>query len=173
MKSVSNEIKRKIRAETACINRAALAVACAAVVVFGILFAVNGVNADVYKQMIKPACALPVWLMIPFFAVALCVLAFSCVCAVSFPAGISGKRQKIIVALYFAALALNCVWIPLTYKAASFFAAFLVCAVCLAVLCVLYATVSRVGKLPAAAVIIYSVWVVYLAYFSMASFFVN
>ena len=173
MKSVSNEIKRKLRAETACLNRTAVIAACAAAVVFGILFAVNGIDADVCGKMIRPACALPVWLMIPFFAFALCVLAFSFACAVSSPVIVPGKRQKLTAALYFTVLALNYVWIPLTYKAASFFASFIVCAICIAVLCAIYTVVSRAGKLAAATVIIFAVWKVYLAYLSIALFFVN
>ena len=173
LKSVSNEIKRKLRAETACINKTAVVAACAASVAAGTLFAVNGIDADVYKQMIKPSSALPAWLMIPFFATALCILAVSCVCAVSLTARISGRWQKIVPALYFAVLALYYVWIPLTYKAAAFFASFIVCVICLAVLCVIYSVICRAGKLPAVTVITFAVWVAYLAYLSIALFFVN
>lgn len=173
LKSISNEIKRKLRAQTACINWTIVAVACGAAVILGVLFAINGVNFKLYKEMIKPACALPAWLIIPFFAIAICALTFSCVCVLSSRAKHLPKQQNLIYALYFTALALSYVWIPLTYKAAVFFASFIVCIIILAALCVIYALISRTEKLASAALLVFAVWIAYLTYLSLGLFFVN
>ncbi|MBQ9510307.1 MAG: tryptophan-rich sensory protein [Clostridia bacterium] len=173
MKSVSNEIKRKLRAQTACINWTTVAIACGAAILVGILFAINGVNAKLFKDMIKPACALPAWLIIPLFAIAVCALTFSCVCVLSSPAKLRPKQQKIMPVLYFAALALSYIWIPLTYKAAAFFASFIVCVILLAILCVIYTLIARTEKLASVMLIVFAVWAAYLTYLSIGLFFVN
>lgn len=173
MKSAVFELKRRAKREAACINTVQTIIFCAAALLLGILFAINGINGELYDEFVLPACALPPFFMFLFFIIALMLLALSASAARSSPVRPRKRGAYAMIMLYVSGFALTYVWIPLTYKAAAFFASALVCAVNIAVLAVLYPAAKRASRISALCVFIYAIWQAYLLYLSFSLFLVN
>ena len=173
MKTVSQEIKRNIRKELACVNATMTLIIMAVALALGILFAINGTDSEGWEEICTPVWALPTVVLIILFATALCLLSFSLSLTFFSPLHPCGKSLKTACVLYGCVYALTYIWIPLNCKATAFFASALVCCVCLVLLSVLYPIVRRVGKLPAICVLLFSLWQGYLLIFSFALSVIN
>lgn len=173
MKSATNELKRRIRQETACLNTALALILCAAALLLGILFAIKGIDGELYCGLILPACALTPFFMVLCFALALIVFAVSAAACASSPMRARKKPAWIMLLLYLCAFALAYAWIPLTYKAGAFFASALLCAVDILALAALYPQARRASRISSAGIFLFAVWMVYLLYLSFSLFLIN
>lgn len=172
LKSASNELKRKIRYETSCIDGKTVAITTGAFAAMTMLTAISSVKSAVYKKFTPPKLSLsPFWcififvLMAALFGAALGVL-------ISLPAR-NGKNKSVAVASGICAFVLSCAWIVLVYSAASFLIAALVAGVIFALSAVSYSVAAKMNKLASWAVLGYGVWVIYLFYFSLALAFLS
>ena len=172
MKSASNELKRKIRYETSCIDGKTVAITAGVFAAIIILTAIFNVKSAVYKKFVPPKLSLsPFWCMLVFvlmaalFGAAMGVL-------ISSPAR-NAKMRNIAVAAGVGAFVLSCAWIVLVYSAASFFIASLVAVVIFALCAATYYVTAKMNRLASWAVPGYAVWVIYLFYFSLALTFLS
>ena len=172
VKSASNELKRKIRYETSCIDGRTVAITAGVFAFVVVLTAIFNVKSAVYKEFVPPKLSLsPFWCMLVFSLMA-ALFGAALGAVISLPAR-NGKMRNIAVAAGVGALVLSCAWIVLVYAAASFFIASLVAVVTFALCAVSYFVTAKMNRLASWAVIGYGAWVIYLFYFSLALTFLS
>lgn len=172
MKSASNELKRRIKYETSCINVKLVAILAAAFAVVISLTAIFNVKSAVYKKFTPPKISLsPFWcifvfvLMAALFGAALAVV-------ISSPTR-NQKTKNQAIAIASCAFVLCNAWIVLVYSAASFFIAALVSVVIFALCAVVFSLYAKISKLASWAVFGFAAWVIYLFYFSISLAFLS
>lgn len=173
MKCIIRDLKRKLSAELACVRGSLVAVTAGVMLVLGLLFAINGVDAELLSELNYPVLSLPTVLFVLFFAVALASLGLSLACAISSPYRERGRAEKYVLIMYICAAGLVLSWIPLACKAGAFFAAAVVAAVCGTICAVLYRGASRAGRLCGICLFVFALWVAYLVYLSASLFLIN
>jgi len=172
MKSLSNEIKRKIKYETACINFTLVGILAGAFALVCIINSIANVKSAVYKKFAHPSLVLsPFWcifiwvLMSALFGAALAIALSTPTC--------NGKNKTYIVLTAASAFVLCNAWIPLIYSAASFFIATLVSLVIFICAAGLFTLYGKISRLAAILDIVFAVWIVYVFYFSLAMVFTS
>lgn len=173
MKSLANEIKRRIRTETSFLCGPVPFIMCAAAVALGIFFAIGGIDGEMCDELEFPHLYVGAVPMILLYALALAALAFSAACAVYSPSRPRKKDGRFARALYAVDFALIYIWIPLTFKAGTFFASLILCCVGCAVSCLLFRMICCAGRLCRVGLYIFFAWQIYLAYISAALFIIN
>ena len=159
------DFKRKWRYEISCVNTTLVIILAAVAVGLGILFAVSGIDHYLYWYCLQPRCALAPFFMIIFWALAYALLGASVGVALSVPCRhVVTKRRIAVVSL--CALILCYVWIPVVYKAASFFLGTLLVAVIILILAVLFSMCSRISRLASWGVLAFAVWMLYILYYT-------
>ena len=172
MKSASNELKRKIRYETSCIDVKTVAITAGVFAAVTVLSAIFNVKSAVYKKFTPPKLSLsPFWCIFVFVLMA-ALLGAAIGVLISLPA-YSSKNKNVAVAAGICAFVLSCAWIVLVYSAASFLIAALVAVVIFALCAVTYAVSAKMNRLASWAVLGYGAWVIYLFYFSLALSFLS
>ena len=164
---------RQIKREFFCVDRTMLAVFAGAAVLFGIFFALGGVSRYVVGHLIFPRGALPSLVMVLLWSVMLAALGVSAALVRSSDTAPVFVPKNMLFLLFLAALMLCYVWIPLVYKAASFFAALLVLAVLLLCLLAIFCGVRRSCAAVTVILAIFALWVGYLFYYTLALLLLN
>ena len=172
MKSVSNELKRKIKYETSCIDVKTVGITAAAFAAICALTAIFNVKSAVYGKFTPPKLSLS-----PFWCIFVFVL-MSALFGAALGAIISSfvreqKTKSVAVAAAVCAFVLSCAWIVLVYSAASFFIAALVAVVIFALVAVSFTLYAKMSRIASWAVLGYAAWVIYLFYFSLALSFLS
>lgn len=169
----SGGIKRRVRSELSCVNTVFLLILAGACVLLGILFAISGVSGFVYWHTFQPKFGLPPFFMVLFWIIAFALYGACVAVALSAPRYPSQAARKRAAILSACALVLCYVWIPVVYKAASFFLATLLVAVIILCLAVLYSMFRRVSRLASWGILIFTVWMLYILYYSFTLFLLN
>ncbi len=167
------ELKRRIRSELSCVNTVFLLIMAGACVLLGVLFAVSGVSGFVYWHTFQPKFGLPPFFMVLFWILAYALYGASSAVALCAPRCQSQAARKRIAILSACLLVLCYVWIPVVYKAASFFLATLLIAVIILCLAVLYSIFRRISCLASWGLLIFAVWMLYILYYTFALFLLN
>ena len=167
------ELKRRIRSELSCVNTVFLLIMAGACVLLGVLFAVSGVSGLVYWHTFQPKFGLPPFFMVLFWMLAYALYGASSAVALCAPRYQSQAARKRMAILSACLLVLCYVWIPVVYKAASFFLATLLIAVIILCLAVLYSMFRRISCLASWGLLIFAVWMLYILYYTFALFLLN
>lgn len=172
MKSASNELKRRIRYETSCIDVKTVGITAGVFAVICALTAIFNVKSAVYGKFTPPKLSLsPFWcifvfvMMAALFGAALGVI-------ISSPVR-DAKKKSLAVAAAACAFILSCAWIVLVYSAASFFISALVAIVIFALVAVSFTLYAKMSRIASWAAFAYAAWVIYLFYFSLALSFLS
>ncbi|MCQ2436433.1 MAG: tryptophan-rich sensory protein [Clostridia bacterium] len=170
MKAFFLDLKRRIRCELICINPVLTAVFSSTAAFLGVIFALGGVDADTYDSFIQPRGALS-----PFFCVAIWIIMYALYGAAasevaSAKCRIGPEKRTQALALAACTLVLSYVWTPMVYRAANFFLASMLTVVTIIALAALYALYSSVGRICSAVILIYTLWHVYILYYTFALF---
>ncbi len=167
------ELKRRLRSELSCVNMVFLSILAGACVLLGILFAISGVSGFVYWHTFQPKFGLPPFFMVLFWIIAYALFGACIAIALSAPRCQSEAARKRTAILAACALILCYVWIPVVYKAASFFLATLLAAVIVLCLAVLYSMLRRVSRLASFGILVFAVWMLYILCYTLALFLLN
>ena len=172
MKGTGN-FKRQLRAELSCVNTTLVLVMAGVRVLLGILFAISGVSQYVYWYTYQPKCGLPAFFMVLFWMIAYAVFGACTAIALSAPHYRSQQAKKHAAILAACTLVLCYVWIPVVYKAASFFLATLLAVVIIICLAVLFSMFCRISKLASWGILAFAAWMLYILYYTFALFLLN
>lgn len=165
-------LKRQMEAELAPIRKTALFISAGVCVVFGILFALTGVDRYVYFCTLQPRCRLSPFFSVVLWIVALAVYGASAALLLARRRGLE-KRSCEVGILAVSAPILCYVWLPVVYKAASFLLATLLVAVILFCMAALFSNACRRSRIAALGFALFSVWMLYILYYSFALFLLN
>ncbi len=172
MKSLAQEIKRKINYETSCVNFTLVGIMAGAFALVCIINSISNVKSAVYKKFTQPSFSLsPFWcifvwvLMSALFGAALAI-------AISTPS--HGQKNKTYAIITAASAFILCnAWIPLVYSSASFFIAMLVSLVIFICAAMLFTIYSKISRLAAVLDIVFAAWIIYIFYFSLSMVFTS
>ena len=142
MKTGIYEMRIKIRREIAGVSVALAIIVGAVCAVLGIIFTVNGVNADAYECIVAPRFAPSLFILGLLSFVINFIYGFSGAVFAQSGCG-CGKRKNGALLLSVCELILMYVLIPLAYGATLFFLSLLLCAVYSSGLCCLCAVTIR------------------------------
>ena len=173
MKKYIVKIKRGFARETVCVNATlvlVLAIVCACL---GLIFAIGGVDFEVYGEISQPKFYLPPFFMIAVQVVFYALLGASMGVAVSTPSCRRGREKLVGVALSVCALFLCFTWVPLVYTAASFFTAFLVCLIIVVFCAVIFKLYIEINAVAAFSVLAFTLFAFYLTCYSLSLFILN
>ena len=164
------EIKRRVRTEIVYLRPVLIGICAGVCVLLGAIFAVGLVGKP--SVILLPRAVLPsfVGVLLQFLAYALFGASFGILLAMPF----YGENTKMLRAqkkwaiVLFACLLVLCYsWFPVVNKAGSFLLGILLCGVILVGLAVLILFVHRISVLCTASLVLFSLWVVYLLYFTV------
>ena len=164
---------RQIKREFFYVDRTMLAVFAGTAVLLGVFFALGSVNRHVVGHLLFPRGAIPSFVMVLLWGVMLAALGASAVLVRSSDATPLFVPKNILFLLFLAALTLCYVWIPLVYKAASFFAALLVLTVLFLCLLAIFCGVRRSCAAVTVILAIFALWLGYLFYYTFALLLLN
>lgn len=167
------KLRRELHRELTCVNRAYLWLFSLGALILGILFAIGGVNRFVYGCLLLPRGALPPFLLILLWGLMLFVFGASVSLAYSSPLCLKTQTRQSVLLLFLASLVLCYVWIPMVYKAASFFLALLVLAVLFLSLAVMLLSICKTHRTAAIGIGIFALWIAYIFYYTFALFLLN
>ena len=168
----TEDFKRKWRYEISCVNVTLVIILAAVAVVLGALFAISGAGRYLYWYFLQPRCAPAPFFMVLLWGIAYALLGASVGAALSVPCRHAVTRRRIALA-FACALILCYVWIPVVYRAASFFLGTLLVAVIILCLAVLFSLVSRISRLASWGVLVFAVWMLYILYYTFALGLIN
>lgn len=164
---------RQVKRDFFCVDRTMLAVFAGTAVILGILFALGGVNRHVVGCLLFPRGALPSFVMVFLWGVMLAALGVSAALIRSSDTAPCLVSKNILLLLFLAALTLCYVWIPLVYKAASFFLALLVLAVLFLCLLAIFFSVRSSHVTASVILAVFALWLGYLFYYTLALLLLN
>ena len=167
------KLKRELHRELACINRAYLWLFSLVALILGILFAVGGVNRFVYGSLLLPRGALPPFLLIFLWGAMLFLFGASVSLVYASPLSLKTQTRQTVLLLFFASLVLCYVWIPMVFKAASFFLALLVLAVLFLSLASILLCICKTHRAAAFGIAVFSLWIAYIFYYTFALLLLN
>ena len=173
MKKYIGRVKRGFVRETLCINKTlvlVLAVVCACL---GLVFAIGGVDYEVYGEIAQPKFYFPPFAMIILQMIFYALLGAAAGVAVSSPYCRRGQGKLAALALSVCTLFLCFTWIPLVYTAGSFFIAFFVCLIVLAFCAAIFRLYYEINSVSAFAVLLFALFDFYLACYSLSLFILN
>ena len=167
------EIKRQMQHELSCVNLTFVIILAAACVVLGILFAIGGVDRYLYWYYYLPKCALSPFFLVLFWLVAYALFGACAAVALSAPCYRCAVAKKKMAVLFACTLVLCYVWIPVVYKASSFFLGTLLVAVIIVCLAVLFSMSTRISKLASWGILLFAFWMLYILYYTFTLCLLN
>jgi len=173
MKKYIGKIRRGFVRETLCVNTTlvlVLAVVCACL---GLIFAIGGVDYEVYGEIAQPKFYFPPFVMIVLQIVFYALLGAAAGIIISAPYSRRGRGKFAPLALSVCTLFLCFTWIPLVYTAASFFIAFVVCLIILVFCAAVFKMYMDINSVAAFSVLIFALFDFYLACYSLSLFILN
>lgn len=173
MKGSIKDLKRRIHYELSCINTTLAIIMAAGCVLLGILFAIGGVDGDLYEEWNIPLCAFSPFFMVLFWIIAYAVFGASCAIAISTPYNRNGAAKTRSIILFACTLVLCYSWIPIVYKAASLLLGTLLAAVIIICLAILFSMFVRMNRIAAWGVFAFAAWMLYILYYTFALFLLN
>ena len=173
MKKYICRIRRGLARETVCINTGIVLVCAIVCACMGMIFAIGGVDYDVYAEIAQPKFYFPPFAMIILQMLFYALFGAAAGIIISTPYYRSGRDKFISLALSVCTLFLCFTWIPLTYTASSFFIAFIVCVIILAFCAAIFKFYYEINSLAAFAVLIFALFDFYLACYSLSLFILN
>ncbi|MGN1094901.1 MAG: TspO/MBR family protein [Eubacteriales bacterium] len=173
MKKFADKIKMRISREAACINTTLVIIFAVVSAVLGVIFAIGGIDCDVYEEIIQPRFYLP-----PFFMVLFCLIFYALLGAaagmiLSTPYYRQNGVKAASLALFACTLILCFSWIPLIYTAKSFFIGMLIYLAVLLFSAVIFRFFFRINRIAAWLVLIFAVFALYMACYSFTLFIIN
>ena len=173
MKKYIGKIKRGFVRETLCVNTTlvlVLAIICACL---GLIFAIGGVDYEVYGEITQPKFYFPPFVMIALQIIFYALFGAAAGVIISTPYCKRGSGKFAPLALAVCTLFLCFTWIPLVYTAASFFIAFIVCLIILVFCAAVFKLYMDINSVAAFAVFIFALFDFYLACYSLSLFILN
>ena len=164
---------RRLRRDFFCVNRGIWIAFAATAVLLGAVFALGGMNRHVLGYLLFPRGALPPFAMVLLWGVMLSLLGTAAALVCTGESACRASARNTILLLFLSALVLCYVWIPLVYKAASFFLALLVLAVLFFCLAAIFMTVWREHSTAAVLLCFFALWIAYLFYYTFSLFLLN
>lgn len=173
MKKHINKIKMQIARDGACINTTVVIICAAVCAVLGIIFAIGGIDSEVYEEIIQPKFYLPLFFMVLFNIIFYALLGAGAGIIISTP--YYGKNQLKPISLFLAAtvLLLCYAWIPLVYTAKSFLIATFIYVIVLLFFAVIFRMYMRISRIAAWMMLIFSVFALYMIFYSFTLFVIN
>lgn len=173
MKKYIGKIKRGFVRETVCVNKTVVLVAAVVCACLGLIFAIGGVDREVYEEIAQPK-----FYFTPFFMIVTQMLFYALFGAaagvvICTPYCRRGRGKLTALALAACTLFLCFTWIPLVYTAASFFIAFFVCLIILAFCAAIFKLYHEINSVAAFAVLVFALFDFYLACYSLSLFILN
>lgn len=162
---------RRLHREISCANAKAVGICAAVCALVSVLFAIGGVDRHLYWRYILPRHAPS-----PFFLIVLWMIAyglFGACFAMMLSSREESSHKKKTGLLFFGVLILCYVWIPIVYKAASFFLGALLVAVIFACLVVLFLQCVRISLSASLGVAGFSLWILYVFCYTLALSLLN
>ncbi len=164
------EIKRRLRTELSCLRPVVVGICAGISVLLGAILAAAPIGKP--SLVVIPHAALPSFLsvLLQFVSYALFGAAFGVLLAMPFYG--EGTRmlhaqKRCALVLSVCLLILCYAWVPVVCKAGSFLIGALLCGVILLGLSVLLLLAYRISVIGAACLAVFSLWVVYLLYFTV------
>lgn len=167
------DAKRRVRRGLSCINTTLVIIFACVAVTLGIIFAIGGIDSDVCKEIIFPDCAFSPFFMCLFFGIAIALFAISQAVIISTPTGCFAKEKTRSSIIFFCALILIYVWIPVAFTATAFFLATMLVMIILLACAVLFSTALKINRIAAYAVFAFALWMLYILYYSFALMLLN
>ena len=173
MKKYIGKIKRELVRETLCIN-VTLVIVCAVVCAcMGLIFAIGGVDYEVYGEITQPNFYFPPFAMIALQMILYALFGAAAGMVISTPYCRRGRGKLTALALAVCTLFLCFTWVPLVYTASAFFIAFFVCLIILAFCAVIFKFYYDINTVSSFAVLIFALFDFYLACYSLSLFILN
>jgi tryptophan-rich sensory protein len=173
MKKYIGKIKRGFARETLCVNGTLVLVFAIVCASLGLIFALGGVDYEVYGEICQPNFYFPPFVMVAVQVVFYALFGASMGVAVSTPYCRKGYEKFAGIALSVCTLFLCFTWIPLVYTAASFFIAFVLCLIILVFCAVIFKFYIEINSVAAFAVLVFALFDFYLVCYSMSLFILN
>ena len=171
MKTFVYELKRKIKYETSCLSLPLVLTVAVFCAVACVITAVSNFDGEAYGLLCVPRIAMPPFFVILFWTVETALFGAAVGITVSIPSGTREAKRR-ASALMFCVLAASYAWLPLFYSAQCFFIAAL-CAACALILsAAVFSICQRISKMAALFVLVYTIWLVYIALLSFSFVFV-
>ncbi len=173
MKKYIGRIKRGFMRETLGINKTVVIICAIVCACMGLIFAIGGVDYDVYGEIAQPKFYFPPFVMIVLQMIFYALFGAAAGGIISTPYCRRGRGKALSLALAVCTLFLCFTWIPLVYTAASFFIAFFVCIIILAFCAAIFKFYYEINSVAAFAVLIFALFDFYLACYSLSLFILN
>lgn len=173
MKKYIGKIKRGFVREMLCVNTTLVIVAAIICACLGLIFAIGGVDYEVYGETAQPKFYFPPFVMIVLQIAFYALFGAAAGVIISTPHFRRGQGKFAPLALAVCTLFLCFTWIPLVYTAASFFIAFIVCIIILVFCAAVFKMYININSVAAFAVLIFAFFDFYLACYSLSLFILN
>ena len=173
MKKYIGKIKREFVRETLYINTTLVLVMSIVCACMGLIFAIGGIDYEVYGEITQPGFYFPPFVMIVLQMLFYALFGAAAGIVISTPYCSSGRGKFLSLALSVCTLFLCFTWIPLVYTASSFFIAFFVCLIILAFCAAVFKLYYEINSVAAFAVLIFALFDFYLACYSLSLFILN
>ncbi|MBQ8404524.1 MAG: tryptophan-rich sensory protein [Clostridia bacterium] len=173
MKKYIERIKRNFVRETLCVNPTVVAVCAAVCACLGLIFAIGGVDYDVYCEIAQPKFYFPSFIMVVLLLLFYALLGAAAGIIISTPYYRKNSHKTISLALAACTLFLCFTWLPLVYTAASFFIAALVCIVVLLFSALIFKFYIKINAVAAWSMLIFAIFDFYLICYSLSLFILN
>jgi tryptophan-rich sensory protein len=173
MKKYIGKIKRGFARETLCVNGTLVLVFAIVCASLGLIFALGGVDYEVYGEICQPNFYFPPFVMVAVQVVFYALFGAAAGVIISTPYCRRGRGKFAALALAVCTLFLCFTWIPLVYTATAFFTAFFVCLIILAFCAAIFKLYYEINSVAAFAVLIFALFDFYLACYSLSLFILN
>lgn len=173
MKRSMGKIKMRIARETACINTTVVIIFAAVCAVLGLIFAIGGVDGEVYENIIQPKFYLPPFFMVLFNLIFYALIGAAAGIIVSTPYYGKNSIKPISLFLSGAVLLLCFAWIPLIYTAASFLIGTLLYLIILLFSAVIFRFYFRINRIAAWMMLVFSAFALYMVFYGFTLFIIN
>ncbi|MBO5006834.1 MAG: tryptophan-rich sensory protein [Clostridia bacterium] len=173
MKGIVNKVKRNVARESVCVNTARVWICAAVCAILGLIFALGGIDLEVYEEIVQPKFYLPPFFMIFFSTVFYAVLGAAAGTALSTPYYRKNNIKLISIVLSVCTLFLCFTWVPLVYTAASFLIGAFVYILVLLFSSVIFKFFFRINRMAAWLVLIFAVYALYMVCYSLTLFIIN
>lgn len=173
MKNIIDKMKRSVSREAICVNTALVAICAAVCAVLGLLFALGGIDWDIYGEMVQPKFYLPPFFMVFFNLIFYAVLGAAIGIVLSTPYYRKNHIKLISLVLSVCTLFLCFTWVPLVYTATSFLIGAIVYLVVVLFSSVIFKFFFRINRVAAWLVLIFAVFALYMVCYSFTLFIIN
>jgi tryptophan-rich sensory protein len=167
------EIKCRFRTESAFLSPVILGIAAGITVLLGAIFTMSLVGRPF--GVLLPRTALPSFFHILFQLLAYAIFGAAFASLLTTPLCQKTRRlrlQKAYALVLFVCVLILCyVWIPVVYKAGSYFLGVLLCGVILLSLFVLFFLTYRLNIISAGLLALFAVWMLYILYITISFLF--